>query len=91
MFPRLSGHIFIQCIRFGFLCAYVSSGDCETMDMSSGKFAILSLKPGSPVRILIYRNFSGAEDGRVRSNATILRKKIGDREQCTTPPIMSFS
>ena len=46
---------------------------------------------GSPVRILIYRNFSGAYDGRVRSNSTISRKKIGDREQCTTPPIMSFS
>ena len=55
------------------------------------KFAILSLMTGSLVRILIYRNFSGAHDGRVRSNLTILREKIGDREQCTTPPIMSFS
>ena len=50
MTPRLSGHFLVW---FGFLCAQVSSGNCER---SSGeKFAIFSLKLRSHVRILINR------------------------------------
>ena len=39
-------------IWFGFVCAQVSSGNCKTMDHE--KFATLTLKPRSRVRILIY-------------------------------------
>ena len=41
---------------FGFLCAQVSSGYFETK--SREKFSILSLKPRSHVRILIYRTWA---------------------------------
>ena len=41
---------------FGVLCVQVSSGNCKTMPLrSSEKLAILTLKPRSHVRILIYR------------------------------------
>ena len=41
---------------FGVLCVQVSSGNCKTMPLRSGeKLAILTLKPRSHVRILIYR------------------------------------
>ena len=48
------------CILFGFLCAQVSSGNCETME--SWKFAILSVKPRSHVSILIYRSWANRLD-----------------------------
>ena len=48
--------IFLHLVRFGFLCARVSSGNCETME--SWKFATLTLKPRSHVRILKYRTWA---------------------------------
>ena len=48
--------IFLYLVRFGFLCARVSSGNCETME--SWKFATLTLKPQSRVRILKYRTWT---------------------------------
>ena len=50
MTPRLSGHFLVL---FGFLCAQVSSGNCEAIEW--WKFAIFSLKLRSHVRILINR------------------------------------
>ena len=59
MSPRLSGQVSV--IKFGLVqCAHVqvSSGNCETVEPTSAeKFAILSLKPRSYVRILIYRTW----------------------------------
>ena len=43
-------------IWFGFLCAQFSSGNCETTE--SWKFALLSPKPRSDVRTLIYRTWA---------------------------------
>ena len=43
-------------IWFGFLCAQVFFGNYEAMEW---KFAILSLKPRSHVRILMYRKWTG--------------------------------
>ena len=41
---------------FGVLCVQVSCENCKTMPLRSGeKLAILTLKPRSRVRILIYR------------------------------------
>ena len=54
MTPRLSGHFFY--IWFGFLCAQVSSGIAR--QWSCEKFAILTPKPRSHVRILIYRTWA---------------------------------
>ena len=48
--------IFLYLVRFGFLCARVSSGNCETME--SWKFGTLTLKPRSHVRILKYRKWT---------------------------------
>ena len=48
--------IFLYLVRFGFLCARVSSGNCETIE--SWKFATLTLKPQSRVRILKYRTWT---------------------------------
>ena len=59
MSPRLSGQVSV--IKFGLVqCAHVqvSFGNCETVEPTSAeKFAILSLKPRSYVRILIYRTW----------------------------------
>ena len=59
MSQRLSGQVSV--IKFGLVqCAHVqvSFGNCETVEpTSAGKFAILSLKPRSYVRILIYRTW----------------------------------
>ena len=51
----------VRCIKIltwlrGFVCARVSSGNCETME--SWKFATLTLKPRSHVRILKYRTWA---------------------------------
>ena len=48
--------IFLYLVRFGFLCARVSSGNCETME--SWKFGTLTLRPRSHVRILKYRKWA---------------------------------
>ena len=59
MSPRLSGQVSV--IKFGLVqCAHVqvSFGNCETVEPTSAeKFAILSLKPRSYIRILIYRTW----------------------------------
>ena len=59
MSQRLSGQVSV--IKFGLVqCAHVqvSFGNCETVEPTSAeKFAILSLKPRSYVRILIYRTW----------------------------------
>ena len=59
MSQRLSGQVSV--IKFGLVqCAHVqvSFGNCETVEPTSAeKFAILSLKPWSYVRILIYRTW----------------------------------
>ena len=59
MSPRLSGQVSV--VKFGLVqCAHVqvSFGNCETVEPTSAeKFAILSLKPRSYVRILIYRTW----------------------------------
>ena len=59
MSPRLSGQVSV--IKFGLVqCAHVqvSFGNCEKVEPTSAeKFAILSLKPRSYVRILIYRTW----------------------------------
>ena len=59
MSQRLSGEVSV--IKFGLVqCAHVqvSFGNCETVEPTSAeKFAILSLKPRSYVRILIYRTW----------------------------------
>ena len=59
MSQRLSGQVSV--ITFGLVqCAHVqvSFGNCETVEPTSAeKFAILSLKPRSYVRILIYRTW----------------------------------
>ena len=59
MSPRLSGQVSV--IKFGLVqCAHVqvSFGNRETVEPTSAeKFAILSLKPRSYVRILIYRTW----------------------------------
>ena len=59
MSQRLSGQVSV--IIFGLVqCAHVqvSFGNCETVEPTSAeKFAILSLKPRSYVRILIYRTW----------------------------------
>ena len=59
MSPRLFGQVSV--IKFGLVqCAHVqvSFGNCETVEPTSAeKFAILSLKPRSYVRILIYRTW----------------------------------
>ena len=59
MSPRLFGKVSV--IKFGLVqCAHVqvSFGNCETVKPTSAeKFAILSLKPRSYVRILIYRTW----------------------------------
>ena len=59
MSPRLSGQVSV--IKFGLVqCAQVqvSFGNCETVEPTSAeKFAILSLKPRSYIRILIYRTW----------------------------------
>ena len=48
--------IFLYLVRFGFLCARVSSGNYETM--KSWKFATLTLKARRHVRILKYRTWA---------------------------------
>ena len=59
MSQRLSGQVSV--IKFGLVqCAHVqvSFGNCEKVEPTSAeKFAILSLKPRSYVRILIYRTW----------------------------------
>ena len=59
MSQRLSGQVSV--IKFGLVqCAHVqvSFGNCETVEPTSAeKFAILSLKPRSYIRILIYRTW----------------------------------
>ena len=58
MSQRLSGQVSV--IKFGLVQCHVqvSSGNCETVEPTSAeKFAILSLKPRSYVRILIYRTW----------------------------------
>ena len=59
MSQRLSGQVSV--IKFGLVqCAHVqvSFGNCEPVEPTSAeKFAILSLKPRSYVRILIYRTW----------------------------------
>ena len=59
MSPRLSGQVSV--IKFGLVqCAHVqvSFGNCEKVEPTSAeKFAILSLKPRSYIRILIYRTW----------------------------------
>ena len=42
-------------IWFGFHCAQVSSGNCETMEWKKFAIFILTLKPWSNVRIFIYQ------------------------------------
>ena len=52
----LRGFLAFFHIWFGFLCAQVCSGNCETTE--SWKFAILTLKPRRHVKILIYRTWA---------------------------------